>query len=134
MSALRIEPETNEHWPNEVHVHINHEGDHCILIGFYFNDPIHGKLLVPRCFRSDGFSFPWFVRPFWPKEQPSMKAAYLHDYLFRTKQFSLLVTNQIMKRAMALDPTPLPTWKQKGIMLGLHIGSWWPWIINRKTT
>ena len=80
---------------------------------------------VPEGFVTDFASVPfflWWWLPYWGKYG---KAAILHDYIYKTKQVSRTMADDIFHEAMLVGGTP--TWKAWLMYEAVHIWGWLSW-------
>lgn len=98
-----------------------------------FNVSGYGELVVPIGFDTDGCSLP---RTFWrlvghPFDMKYLREAILHDWLYRTQEFSRAESDMIFKKVLQ-DSNKLEPWKIETIFWGLRAGGWVAWNSNAK--
>jgi hypothetical protein len=82
-------------------------------------------ITVPEGFDSDGASVPRIFWPILPRWGKYGKAAILHDYMYRIKEYSRKECDDVMLEAMKV--LEVPEWEQALIYRSLRSFGWGGW-------
>lgn len=66
----------------------------------YYSGEIEKVIVVPKGFKTDFASVPWFFRRVFPKDGEYSQAAVVHDYLCDRKRYDSRVAAVIFREAM----------------------------------
>lgn len=67
------------------------------------------SIVVPKGFKTNLTSIPTWLQWFWPPDGPYVRAAVLHDYLYRDRRVRRKVADVLFYDALKTLDIPLPT-------------------------
>ncbi len=96
----------------------------------YYSNTTNEYIVVPIGFETDLGSIPNILQGIFPKDGKAMFAYILHDWLYKSGQYSRSVSDEMLEEAM--ECLNVGSITRKVIYSGLRIGGWVAWNEHRK--
>ncbi len=97
-----------------------------------YHSTLLGHIHVPRGFKTDLASIPWFAQPLFHFLRVGRydRAAVVHDFLYATQRHRRSICDRVLLEAMLADGvSPLVAYQ---IWLGVRLGGWVAWRSDHK--
>lgn len=95
----------------------------------YYIGPV-ASVVVPKRRKTDFASIPRLLWWLFPPVGPYLRAALIHDELYRENHGSRAVADAVFLEVMGIDKVPF--YQRWPLYLGVRLGGWWFWNRNKR--